>query len=476
MTRRFTGFLMLSSRELTLLALLFLCSLPAVTARLYSSDEVQYFSYLRSLWFDHDVSFENEYRYFYDHGIAQSAGFHYTFLELQTPAGRRINYGTIGCAVLWSPFYAAADVVARGARAAGYDVAVDGYSRPYVMAVAYGSTFYGFATIVLGIAAARRILGASALTSGFAVWAGTPILFYMYIAPPFSHACSAFAVALFVTVWLHVRRTWTVRGVVALGLSGALVAMVREQDLLFTVAPAIDYALTQWARARSRGPEGRPGTSIAPAVAGCVAFAIGYLPQLLAYEALNGGPRPSELVTRKMNWISPHALQVLASPEHGLFFWTPLAVLSLAGLVVLSTRGDAARRRVGACLLLMVALQVYVSGAVESWTVAGAFGQRRFVSITMLLVVGLAALREAVPARTSRTLLNITIAFCVWWNVALMAEFGTGLMDRQRLEPGRNAYDAFVTLPRMAPHLIYRYLVHRSSFYKPPAAPRQEQR
>jgi hypothetical protein len=473
--RRFSSFLMLSPRELVALALLFVCSLPAVTARLYSSDEVEYFSYLRSLWFDHDVSFENEYQYFYDRGIAQSPAFHHTFLELQTPSGRRINYGTIGCAVLWSPFYAAADVMARGARAAGYGVAADGYSRPYVMAVAYGSAFYGFATIVLAIAAARRILGTSALASGLAVGAGTPILFYMYIAPPFSHACSAFAVALFVTVWLHVRRTWTVRGAVALGLSGAVVAMVREQDLLFTVAPAIDYVLTQSTRVRSYSPGHRLNTSIAPAMAGCIAFAVGYLPQVLAYEALNGGPRPSELVTRKMNWAAPHALQVLASPEHGLFFWTPLAVLSLAGLVVLAMRGDADRRRVGACLLLMVALQVYVSGAVESWTVAGAFGQRRFVSITMLLVVGLAALREAVPARTARALLNLTIAVCVWWNVALMAEFGTGLMDRQRLEPGRNAYDAFVTLPRMAPDLIYRYLMHRSSFYKPAAAPQQEQ-
>ncbi len=36
--------------------------------RIYASDEVQYFAYLRSLWFDRDVSFENEYRYFYDHG------------------------------------------------------------------------------------------------------------------------------------------------------------------------------------------------------------------------------------------------------------------------------------------------------------------------------------------------------------------------------------------------------------------------
>ena len=50
------------------------------------------------------------------------------------------------------------------------------------------------------------------------------------------------------------------------------------------------------------------------------------------------------------------------------------------------------------------------------------------------------------------------------------------LMDRQRLEPARNAYDAFVTLPLMAPGLVYRYLLDRSSFYKPPAAaPREPQ-
>src|SRR3954463_9057361 len=176
---------MRSRREAVFLIVLFTASLPAVTARLYSSDEVEYFSYLRSLWFDHDVSFENEYQYFYDHRIAQSADFHRTFLELETPAGRRINYGTLGCAVLWSPFYAAADLIARAAGVGGLNVAADGYSQPYVMAVAYGSAFYGFATIVLGIGAARRIVGVHALRSGLAVWAGTPLLFYMYIAPPF---------------------------------------------------------------------------------------------------------------------------------------------------------------------------------------------------------------------------------------------------------------------------------------------------
>ena len=480
---------MRSRREAVFLIVLFTLSLPAVTARLYSSDEVQYFSYLRSLWFDHDVSFENEYQYFYDHQIAQSADFHRTFLELETAAGRRINYGTIGCAILWSPFYAIADLWARVLGGIGRDVAVDGYSRPYVSAVAYGSAFYGFATIVLAIRAARRVVGGRPLSSGLAVWAGTPLLFYMYIAPPFSHACSAFAVALFVTVWLRVRQTWSVRGVVALGFAGALMAMVREQDIFFAFGPALDFALTLYQETRDRRQD--TGWRLAKSAAfGVGAFALGYLPQLVAYNSLNGHPGPSPLVTRKMFWTAPHAAQVLADTEHGFFFWTPLAVLALTGLVLMtvaprgpltgnartarpeSSTGDAAEsQRLGACMLLMVALQVYISGAVESWTVAGAFGQRRFVAITIFLVIGLAALREWIRGTSARIAVNVAIVICIWWNIALIAEFGTSMMDHQRLELGRNAHDAFVTLPRMAPELLHRYFTDRSSFYRPPEPP-----
>jgi hypothetical protein len=43
-------------------------------------------------------------------------------------------------------------------------------------------------------------------------------------------------------------------------------------------------------------------------------------------------------------------------------------------------------------------------------------------------------------------------------------------MDRQRLEPAKNAHDAFFTLPRMAPGLVYRYLFDRASFYRGPAS------
>ena len=247
MLTQLAGLLALSRRELIALALLFGLTLPAVTARIYASDEIQYVSYLRSLWFDRDVSFENEYRYFYDRNVGRGEHFHETFLELQTEAGRRPNFGTLGAAILWAPFYALGHVTALSLRALGHEVAADGFSKPYIAAIAYGSAFYAFAAVLLSIAAARRIAAShdrQSIAAGLAVWFGTPLLFYMYVAPPFAHACSAFAVALFVTIWLHVRQTWSLGGAVALGLSGALMAMVREQDVFFAIGPALDLVLT----------------------------------------------------------------------------------------------------------------------------------------------------------------------------------------------------------------------------------------
>ena len=461
----------LTRREFAALVAIFALSLPAVTARIYSSDEVEYFSYLRSLWFDRDLSFENEYQYFFDRDVARAEGFHETFLENQTEAGRRPNFGTIGCALLWSPFYAVGDLTARTLRDAGHDVTVDGYSRPYLAAVAYGSAVYGFLAVLLSIGAARRVLlrvpvvegderrgpGAS-LKGALLIWVGTPLLFYMYVAPPMSHACSAFAVAVLVTVWLHVRRTWTTGQVILLGLSGALMAMVREQDVFFLLGPALDFAISQVPRERWR--------AIGKGALGTAAFAIGFLPQIVAYMRLNGHPTPSRLVTRKMTWTAPHAMEVLFSPAHGFFIWTPLAVLAIAGLVVLAIRHQQDRRRLAILALLMVALQIYVGGSVESWSVAGAFGQRRFVALTVLLTIGLAALWEASRSVAQRSALMGIVVLCVWWNLALIALFGTGLMNRQRIELGRNAYDAFVTVPRMAPELAYRYFVNRESYYR----------
>jgi hypothetical protein len=88
-------------------------------------------------------------------------------------------------------------------------------------------------------------------------------------------------------------------------------------------------------------------------------------------------------------------------------------------------------------------LQVWISGAVESWHMAGAFGARRFVGATAVFAFGLAAAFVAL-GRHARWLAALT----VWWNLSLMVQFGLKLMDRQGLEWPRVAWNQVVEVPR----------------------------
>ena len=470
------------------LALLFLLSLPAVATRPHTADEIEYYAFLRSAWFDRDLSFENEYRAFYERGFTSDPLFKATFIDRTTPTGHAVTYATIGCAILWAPFFGVADLGVRLAQLAGSTVAADGYSQPYLAATAYASAFYGAVALVLGAAMARRFTGDWVRTAAVATFAGTPIVFYMYVMPHMSHACSAFAVAVFVWTWLRVRQTWSVGGVAVLALTGALVAMVREQEAFLVIVPAVDYL---WSLAGSRSGLAPAGARL---VAAAVAFLIGVSPQVIAYIAINGRLAPSPDVANKMYWTAPWSLNVLLSPEHGWFFWTPLAALAVAGLVWMALVGDGRSsrlrqgfgesagasakaedrplrasdtRRIGVLLLLAIATQVYVSGSVLSWTLAGAFGQRRFVGMTAVVVIGLAWVVSRIAVR-SRWLAYAPLVFGVWWNLGLAVQFGENSMDRQRLEIVANARRTFLELPFRAPRIAYRYLFDRGSFYRPP--------
>jgi hypothetical protein len=462
------------------LAVVFCASLPAVTPRIYASDEIEFFSFLRSIWFDRDVSFENEYRYFYDSGIARNPAFHETFLERTSATGLRLNFATIGPAILWAPFYAVADLVTRAA--GGALGPANGLSAPYVAAVSYASAIYGFAAVLLSMRVAARVMAgsglgppAAAVIAGLAVWVGTPLFFYMYVAPPMSHAASAFAVSAFTLAWISVRERWSPGGLVGLAALAALMAMVREQDLFFGVGPLLDYAAHLVKEHRRDGWKQVVARHLPRAAAAVLAFAVVYLPQAAAYLALNGRVGPSQVVERKMFWTAPYAVSVLISPAHGFLFWTPLAAVALAGLVYLVVRGDAGDRggkRLAWCFLAMVASQIYVTGSVASWTLAGAFGQRRFVALTPLLVIGLAVVLGAVRPGWRRAGVMAGVALGVWWNLGLVVQFGSGLMSRQRLEPARIAYNNFVIVPRQLPALAYRYAFARESFYRSPASDR----
>jgi len=426
------------------LAAVFVLTLPLVTPKIRGADEIEYFSYLPSLVFDHDLDFADEYRYFHQRDPDGLAGFKATFLDRREPAtGRHLNFGPIGSALLWSPFYLLAHAATLFARALGAEVAADGMSWPYLAAVCGASALYGFLGLLLVHHALVRHGGFSdgvATLSVLALWLGTPVLYYMTLAPAFAHTSSLFAVALLVWLWLRARAlgdAGRVRDWALVGLAGGWCALVREQDVLFLAIPVL-WLASDAARSRAWG------RALARAGAvGAVAL-VTLVPQLLTYRALTGRFGPSRLVTRKITYWSPHFLEVLFDPGHGLYAWAPLLLLATAGLVLaLWQRRDV----VTALLAVGLLLQVWINGALESWTQAGAFGSRRFVAATPLFAWGLAALVAGARKHLGRVPVAAALALFAWWNVSLMVQFGLKLMDRQRLEWPKVAVNQFTEVP-----------------------------
>lgn len=435
-----------------LLTALFVLTLPLVTPKIRGADEIEYFAYLRSAVFDHDLSFGNEYQHFYESDPQGLEGFKRTFLDLREPrTGRHINFAPMGTALLWSPFYLVTHLGVLLARAAGSTVAADGFSRPYVAAVCYASALYGFLGLLLVHDALRRYGSFSEPAASWSVaglWLGTPVLYYMTLAPGFSHAASLFAVSLTLWLWLRARGGDGLRNWILVGMAGGLAGLVREQDALFLAAPGLDLA---WRAAR-----GQLRATLGLLAMGAAAAAV-FAPQLLAYAVVNGRFGPSTLVSRKMSYASPHFLEVLFDPGHGLFVWAPLLLLAALGLVLLLRQRDL----VPALLAVTLLLQVWINGSLDSWTQAGAFGSRRFVAATPVFAWGLAALLVAALPTLRRGATAAILALFVWWNVSLMVQFGLRLMDRQRLEWPRVARNQVVEVPKRLGRVLVLFFTDR---------------
>jgi hypothetical protein len=436
------------------LVALFLVTLPLVTPRIRGADEIQHFAHLRSIVFDQDLDFGDEYARFVAADPVGLAGFRATFLELREPeTGRFLNFAPVGSALLWSPFYLLAHAGVVVARALGATAAADGFSAPYQAAVGYASALYGLAGLLLahGLLVRRAEVGEPCATLSIAaLWLGTPVLYYMTLAPGFAHANSLLTVGLLLALFFRARARDRALDWGLVGAAGGLAGLVREQDLFFLVVPGAGLAWRLLARRDALAVLAR-GTAL---LAGAL---LAFLPQLAAYRVLNGRFGPTTLVARKMTWSSPHLVEVLFDPGHGLFLWAPLLLLAVAGLVL------AARPAREATLLLGLGLlaQAWINGSVESWHMAGAFGARRFVSATAVFAWGLAGLLGVLLPRLGPRATALALALFAWWNVSLMLQFGLRLMDRQRLEWPKVAVNQVTEVPRRLGRTAWLLLTDR---------------
>jgi hypothetical protein len=371
-----------------------------------TSDGVDHYVYLRSLWVDHDLDLANDYALVSPRGGP---------VDVPTPLGRTGDIHPVGPALVWSPLFLVADVLTRLSGRAP-----DGWNPLYKNAVAIASLLYGWLGLVFLYLTTRPRAGRGpALLAALGIGFGSFLYWYLAWAPTMAHAPAFGAAALAVWLWLRPGPEGA-RRAGALGAVCGLSALLKWANGLLILLPLSDAAR------RALRPGERGAALRDAALAGGAALVV-FAPQMLVWKLLYGSfltiPLGPSYVANAPAWSG-----VLFSPRHGLFSWSPLLYFGLAGLLLLARR-EPWRALVS---LVFIAALTRVNAGVHDWWGGAAFGARRFDAALPFLGIGLAlalaALLRLVARRPLVAPAALVAAFLAW-NLGLAQLYRLGTWD-----------------------------------------------
>jgi hypothetical protein len=444
------------------LLVLFLITLPFVNPWVHG-DGVGYYALARSLLIEHRLDFQQdwlhanpEFRLSHtdENGLFPPSNY--------TATGRLSNHFAIGPAILWSPVLLITHGGVLLCDAMGAHIPANGFSKPYIVSMAVSTALYGFLALWISFQIARRYLAERwAFLGTVGIWFASSLPVYMYFNPSWSHAHSAFVVAVFLWYWDRTRGPRTPPQWILLGLIAGLMMDVYYVSAIMLLLPCLE-SLAFYGRALPSGRIRASASLLLSDILFVGAALVAFLPTLVTKKIIFGSYFDFGY-TEHWYWNSPALLKVSFSAEHGLFSWTPIVVLAVLGLIFFIKRD----RNFGLYSLAAFAVYLYAIGCYQDWHGIASFGSRFFISLTPLFVLGLAAffdwLARAWNERPARMVAAATIGLFILWNFGMIYQWGTHLIPARGPISWRDAaYNQFAVVPPQAARTFGRYLLRRS--------------
>lgn len=448
-----------------ILVVVFLLSLPLCNPWVHG-DGVGYYAYARAMLIEHSLNFQKD----WTHGnesfeLSRVDANGNVRADQYTKTGHIINIWTIGPAILWSPFLIAAHLGVLLCDKLGAHLAADGFSSPYLVTMAFSTALYGFLGLWISFRLARKYLPERwAFLATLGIWWGSSLPVYMYFNPSWSHAHSAFIVALFLWYWHRTRGARTLPQWILLGvLSGLMVDIYYPNGVLLLI-PLLEALAGYW-REWKQSPAAA-STLARHFVAHLVyftVFLVALLPTFVSRAVIFGSPFSTGYPSMEQwNWAHPAFWNVLFSSDHGIFSWTPLLLLAVVG-IILFWRLD----KIFACYLMASTVLFYAVVAIHlTWDGLSSFGNRFFISLTPVFILGLATLFDFVARqlkeRRAAILSTAATAALVLWNLGLIYQWGTHLIPaRGPISFREAAYNQFAVVPEQAGRTLKSYFTRR---------------
>lgn len=388
---------------------------------LFGNDAQNYYMVARSLYFDKDIDFTNEWHLTpHPEHLGEPR---------KTITGKIANRYPIGYALLSQPFFLISDVLTVFSN--GFlklNLPNDGYRGIYGILIPLSSLFYAYLGIYLSYKIILRFFSKKiAVLSINTIILSTSLLWYITGHLTMSHAYS-FAVVtalIYVSIPFHYKRLSDI-SIVRCIITGALISlavMVRLQNIVFVFIPLLAISaslLKQVNRNNIKSNSVKLGIRVIILFFSALTI---FIPQMIFWKIIFG----SYLVNSYsatigtvfyFNTFHPELLKTLFSTNHGLFLWHPITLIACLGVILLFLRIRESRLLL--LSLSMCFLMTWYIIASGDYSLSNSFGNRGFDGFTLFFALGFAEILNHLQRRGRMPI--FLCLFFILWNIQLMMQ------------------------------------------------------
>jgi hypothetical protein len=365
------------------------------------SDAKCYYLYLPGVIIYNDLNFgfvqDIEYKTYYDKFNCRDCR---EYLD-----GKAYSKVTAGVALAEMPFFLGAHIIAK---VLGFPA--DGYSKPYQMGITLAAVFFLFVGLwFLNLfLSAYKIKPISCIIVMLCCVFGTNLFYYTIGEPGLSHVYS-FA---FVNILVFYVRKYFLTGeskyIIRSGIALGIVFLIRPVNLiilpgLFALADDRQNFIQKFKLLKQK---------LFPLLISFLCFGSFVGLQVVIFMIQTGRPWVDTYGNESFDFTKPEIFNILFSYRKGLFLYTPMYLISLAGLFFMFRN-----QKWGVIITLFFFLFfTYIASSWWSWWYGGSFSSRVYVDILVFFMLPLAFLVESVRKKFHKVILYLglflIIALC----------------------------------------------------------------
>lgn len=367
------------------------------------ADAKFYYSYTRSVVFDHNLFLGNEF-------------FRLKLLR-QLPNNQFIpSFYPPGVSIFWLPLFYFTFGLMNLIQIFFKGITVSGYEAIFEYSCSVTSIFLTvFGLYLIYRLLCKRFSQKVGLFTVLLIFFASNLFFYTAVEPISSHAASFFVSALFIYYLLDHKKDKNYY--LTLSVIGGAAGLIRTQDLLLLTLPILEILI-----------HGKQNISkaIKAFLQIILGSFLGFLPQIILWKYFYNTYFFSPYLNVGFNFLHPQILHVLINNQNGLFLKTPITAVALIGLIIKvygyyknkflngykKTRYHNPNDSLYLIALFYFFIQLYL---VSSWNVysqGGSYSIRMIVTTYPLLVFGLAeVVKYAFKKFNSRVIFLISLLF-----------------------------------------------------------------